>query len=161
MTAHSTDLKQRPRSTDTTTKPSSTAAMTKTSPTSPLMGQRKPWRPWQDWVNVALGLYLLLAPLWTAGAPTGWFVTIGILSIAVAVWAAGTGSSSAAEWSQIIVGVVLFLAPWFGNFVAASAAAAVSPAAWTAWIIGAALAVLAATAMYQNRSGKEHITAPA
>ena len=110
------------------------------------MSAVRPWTPWQDWVNVALGAYLALAPLWTAGAPIGWFVTLGILAIAVGLWAAGTASSKPAEWVQIILGAVVFLSPWLGGFAAAAAAA------WTAWIIGIALIVFAAVAMSQNNT---------
>lgn len=107
-------------------------------------GAVRPWTPWQDWVNVALGAYLALAPIWTAGAPAGWFVTLGILAIAAGLWAAGTVSSKAAEWTQIVIGVVVFLAPWLGGFAAAAGAA------WTAWIIGVALVIFAAAGMTMN-----------
>lgn len=117
----------------------------RTTQPTPLYGERKPWRTWQDWVNIALGVYLVFAPIWTATAPTGWFITVGLLAIAAGLWATGTGSSSAAEWSQILIGIVLFLSPWFGGFAAATAGAL------TAWVIGAALAVLAGVAMHQNR----------
>ncbi|GAA4473807.1 hypothetical protein GCM10023190_06690 [Enteractinococcus fodinae] len=106
----------------------------------------RPWTPWQDWVNVVLGAYLAFAPLWTVGAPAGWFVTLGILAIGVGLWAAGTASSKPAEWVQIILGAVVFLSPWLGGFAAAAAAA------WTAWIIGIALIVFAAVAMSQNNT---------
>lgn len=110
------------------------------------MSTVRPWTPWQDWVNVVLGAYLALAPLWTAGAPAGWFVTLGILAIVVGLWAAGTASAKSAEWVQIILGAVVFLSPWLGGFAAAAAAA------WTAWIIGIALIVFAAVAMSQNNT---------
>lgn len=91
-----------------------------------------------------LGAYLVFAPLWTAGAPAGWFVTLGLVAIAVGLWAAGTASSKAAEWTQIVVGAVVFFAPWLGGFAAAAGAA------WTAWIVGVALIVFAAMGMTMN-----------
>lgn len=105
----------------------------------------EPWTPWQDWVNVVLGAYLALSSLWTAGAPTGWFVTMGILAAAAGVWAAGTASSTPAESVQIILGAALVLSPWVAGFVAAAAAA------WTAWIVGAGLIIFAAVALSMNR----------
>lgn len=91
-----------------------------------------------------LGAYLVFAPLWTAGAPAGWFVTLGLVAIAVGLWAAGTASSKAAEWTQIVVGAVVFFAPWLGGFAAAAGAA------WTAWIAGVVLIVFAAMGMTMN-----------
>ena len=167
MTTHSPERNKKTHPMDATaTAPSSeainnstasTSAVTERPKPSPLRGGKKPWTPWQDWVNVALGLYLLLAPWWTAGAPVGWFVTFGILATAVGLWAAGTGSSSAAEWGQIIIGVVLLLSPFFGNFAAVSTTAVASAGAWTAWIIGGAIVALAATAMYHNRPRGESV----
>ena len=103
------------------------------------------WRTWPDWVNVVIGAYVILAPIWTVGASTGWYVVLGILAVLAGIWALATASSSAPEWSQIVVGVVLFLSPWIGGFAGAAAAA------WTAWIAGVALVVLAATAMGMGR----------
>lgn len=105
----------------------------------------RPHRAWQDGLNLALGAYLALATIWTAGAPAGWFVTLGILIAAVAAWALGTASSAASEGVQIVLGAVTFLSPWLGGFAAATAAA------WTAWIVGVAVIVLAATAMTTAR----------
>ncbi len=102
---------------------------------------RQPWRSGLDWSALVLGAYLALAPLWTGDAPAGWFVTLGVLIAAVALWALGTVSSPASEWTQIVLGAVTFLAPWIGGF------AGVAAAAWTAWVIGVAVVVLAAVAM--------------
>mgnify|MGYP001947032097 CR=1 FL=1 len=135
------------------TRTESPGAMRADSPTTG--GTMRPWTPWQDWVNVALGAYLALAPLWTAGAPAGWFVPMGILAIAAGLWAAGTVSTRAAEWTQIVIGVVVFLAPWLGGFAAAAGAA------WTAWIIGIALVVFAAAGMMMNNPEGRTTDAPA
>ncbi len=112
------------------------------------VGNIRPWSAWQDWGNIGLGAYLALAPLWTAGAPIGWFVTLGVLAIAVGIWAASTASSTVAEWTQMVLGGVLILSPLFGNYGAAVTAT------WTAWVVGALLIAMAATAMHQNRSGR-------
>lgn len=118
-------------STSTAVRPDTTAA--------------RPQRAWQDGLNLALGVYLALAPLWTAGAPAAWFVTLGILIAAAAAWALGTASSTASEGVQIALGAVTFLSPWLGGFATATAAA------WTAWIVGVAVIVLAATALATAR----------
>lgn len=104
------------------------------------------WKTWPDWLNVVLGVYLALAPLWTVAAPAGWFVTLGILITVVGLWALGTASSSGSEWTQIVLGAVTFLAPWLGGF------AAVTGAAWTAWIVGVLVIIFAVVGMSQNKS---------
>lgn len=110
----------------------------------------RPWVAWQDWLNVLLAAYLFVSPLIIAGLPNGrttnaWFMTLGVLIFAVAVWALKTSSSTASESIQIFLGVVLFLSPWLGGF------AAVTLDAWTAWIIGIAVIVLAVAGMTMRR----------
>lgn len=112
---------------------------------SPLRGGRKPWTAWQDWVNTGLGIFLVSTPLWMTAAPAGWLVTLGTLAIAAGLWAAASGSSSAAEWTAMLVGVVLFMSPIFGGFAGPTVAAS------TAWFTGATIAVIAILAMLQNR----------
>lgn len=101
----------------------------------------RPWRSSLDWTNLVLGAYLALAPIWTDGAPAGWFVTLGLLTVGTALWRPGSLASAGSEWTQIVLGAVTFLAPWMGGF------AGVAGAGWTAWLIGVAVVVLAAAAM--------------
>lgn len=158
MSTNSTDTLDRPRS--TTESPTYTINQTRPRPhpneiprLSPLRGGRKPWTAWQDWTTIGLGIFLASTPLWMPGAPAGWFVTLGIMAIAAGLWAAASGSSSAAEWTVMVVGIVLFLSPVYGGFIGPSIAAgtASSLAAGTAWFTGAAIIVLAILAMVQNR----------
>lgn len=107
------------------------------------------WRTWPDWVNLAIAVYVLLAPLWTQGATWGWFATMGVLIGAGAIWALATASSQASEWTTLILGAVLFLAPWIGGFASAAAAA------WTAWIAGVAVIIFAVIGMQKNRNAVE------
>lgn len=104
-----------------------------------------PWTSWRDCLNAIMGVYLALAPLWTDGAPAEWFIPLGILIAAAGIWALATVSSTTSERVQIILGTVTFLSPWLGRF------AAPSGGAWTAWIIGGMVAVLAARAMRNRR----------
>ncbi|MGA4670344.1 SPW repeat domain-containing protein [Propionibacteriaceae bacterium Y1923] len=103
------------------------------------------WKTWPDWVNLVLGGYVALAPLWTTGASAGWFVTLGLLLDAGSLWALGSASSPASEWTMIVLAAVLFLAPWMGGFAAATGAA------WTAWIVGLAVIVFSAVGLSQRK----------
>lgn len=131
------------------TSPTTTNPNTTTAPATDT--SEMAWKTWPDWVNLVLAVYLALAPIWTVGATAGWFVTLGVIGAVVALWALATASSPASEWVQVVVGVVVFLAPWLGGFAAATAAA------WTAWIIGVALVVFALIAMAQRRTTETHM----
>jgi hypothetical protein len=148
VTTNSTDTLERPRRSEQTTPTSTSSPLRDPFVPEATIGKRRPWSAWQDWVNIGLGAYLALAPLWTTGAPIGWFATLGVLAIAVGIWAGSTSSSTVAEWTQMIVGAIIILSPLFGNYGAAISAT------WTAWTVGALLIALAATAMHQNRSGR-------
>jgi len=113
----------------------------------PASNQMLPWRSWQDWTTVVLGVYLALAPVWTEGAPPGWFVTLGVLMVVVGLWALGARSAPGPEWTQIVLGAGAFLSPWIGSFADSSGAG------WTAWVVGVAVVVLAGTAMNQAKAG--------
>lgn len=102
---------------------------------------RRPWTSWTDWGLVILGGYLALAPLWTAGAPLAWFIVLGAAIVIVGLWALTLVSYRVAEWLAIALGALTFLLPWMAGF------AANALAGWTAWILGAVVAVLGVLAL--------------
>ncbi len=112
------------------------------------IGKRRRWAAWQDWISVALGVYLVLAPLWTPSAPVGLFVTLGVLVIAASVWAGSTASSTLAEFVKVVLGAVVFLSALFNAQVEERTAM------MTSWVVGAALIALALVASHRNRSGR-------
>ena len=97
---------------------------------------RRPWTSWTDWGIVILGVYLALAPLWTAGASLVWFIVMGVGIVIVGLWALTLTSYRAAEWIAVALGALTFVTPWIAGF------AGNAFPAWTAWILGAAVAVL-------------------
>jgi len=100
------------------------------------------WKRWQDWTNLIAGAWLFIAPwaLSTAGDPnSSWNAwIIGALIVCTGLWALAAPESQAAEWSTLLLGGWTFLAPWVLGF------AAVTAAAWNAWIVGAVIFILAA-----------------
>ena len=112
------------------------------------MGNRRRWAAWQDWVSVGLGVYFALAPLWTPSAPVGLFVTLGLLVIAVSVWAGSTASSTLAEFMKMVLGVVIILSAFF------NAHTEERTAIMTSWMVGAALILLSLIASHRNRTGR-------
>lgn len=96
----------------------------------------RPFRQWQDWVNLLLGIYLAVASLWTPGAAQAWWIALGVIIAVLGLSALITASSKYAEYGLVAVGIVLMLSPWLGGY------AVWGPAVWTAWIIGALVAIL-------------------
>jgi len=122
--------------------------LAKTAPTTPSPTPEKAWRSTRDWVNAVFGLYLMLAPSWTAGAVVGWFIVMGALVVLIALWALATASSLEAEWTQVVAGALTILTPWFGRFDGAAQATA------TACFVGVAVFGTAALSIANSRGGK-------
>lgn len=112
------------------------------------VGKRRRWSSWQDWLSVLLGVYFVLAPLWTPTAPPVLFATLGALVIVASVWAGSTASSTLAEFVKIVLGAAVILSAMV------SAHTEERTAIMTSWMVGASLIALAAVAEYRNRAGR-------
>jgi len=118
----------------------------------------KAWTRWQDWVSLVLGVLLFISP-WVFSTSTNgssswnaWIV--GVIGVILALWAlAFLSTATIAEWISLILGVWLFISPWVLGF------AALSSAAWTAWIIGILFVVVNGWTLLQTRSRR--VGAPA
>lgn len=89
----------------------------------------------QDWVNMVLGLWVAVTPLFmTYAGGSGFTIFWGILIILIGLWALAKPESKAAQWCMLIAGVVLFIMPWLFGISGG--------AAWSAWIVGIIIVVL-------------------
>ncbi|TME41760.1 MAG: hypothetical protein E6I75_03145, partial [Chloroflexi bacterium] len=90
------------------------------------------WKRWQDWLTVVVGVLLFVAPfIFGAGAGTPAALTAyigGVLLVIAGVWSLSSPSNQAAEWAAVVVGVLVFIAPWVIGFTS------LTPIAWSAWI---------------------------
>lgn len=107
-------------------------------------------RHWQDPVNLILGILSLISP-WvlsysTAGRATDNAVLLGIL-IGIFAIAAMVNLRAWKEWVNVILGAWLFISPWALGFVGTSMAAA-----WSAWVLGAIVFILALWELGSDRS---------
>jgi phage shock protein PspC (stress-responsive transcriptional regulator) len=119
------------------------------------------WHRWQDWVNLVLGAWLFIAPWVLSASGTAaqrsssdwdaWIV--GVVIVVMALWALATPALSFPEWANVVAGVWLFLAPWILGF-----AGAVNSEAWTQWIVGVLVVILAAWAMPKTSQGYDSKT---
>lgn len=113
------------------------------------------WKRWQDWANVVLGVTLFISPFIfdgsTPAAPRTALV-IGILVVLVGFWLLANPHALGFEWVQVALGILLFLAPWVLGF------ASFTSTAWSAWIIGALVVVLAGWVLLSERgpTGQQH-----
>lgn len=117
----------------------------------------KPWKTFQDWSSLVLGVVLFLAP-WLFGtmanATSSWNAWIlGAIVAGIALLALARPMATTYEGVEAIAGIWLFLAPWILGF------AAVGAAAWTGWIIGVLLVALAIWKLTQARRASVHATA--
>lgn len=99
-----------------------------------------PWRRWQDWINLILGIWLFISP-WFWHAPMGpawnsW--VLGVIVVVMALWALATPEMSFPEWINVIAGIWLFIAPWVLGFYDFDRASA-----WNQWIVGVIVFLLA------------------
>lgn len=95
---------------------------------------------WKTGLNLVLAAWLFISP---------WIVVPSTLASSVNAWASGAVIFVAAmasmrssrpedvKWMNVLLGAWVFIAPWILGF------AAVGGAAWNAWIVGAAIALLA------------------
>lgn len=106
----------------------------------------------EDWANLVLGIWLLFAPSIFGLTHEAAWTTYGV-GTAVAIgclWELDVSESNVAEWFNFWIGGYYFVSPWIFGY------ADESSAAWNAWLVGAAVALLAALAL--PMSEKVHLT---
>lgn len=101
------------------------------------------WKIWQGWVSALASVLLFIAP-WVFSATgnqgaawTAW--AGGVLAFAAALWLLAQPRMQWLVVASFVIGVLVFIAPWVLGFTA------ITGMAWTAWVLGAVLAVVAAT----------------
>jgi len=102
----------------------------------------RPWARPHDWAEVVLGVLAALSPIVVAtDMATAW--TLVVLGALIAV----DGLASLAmpgmvygEGIQIVLGALLFIAPWVMSY------SAMTGAAWTSWVIGVLTVIVGAAA---------------
>lgn len=127
--------------------------MTASKNSNPQRRPVRPWAAWPNWINIGLGLYLALSPLWIAIDRQSWFTIMGVLIIVAGLWGARTGSSALSQWAQIVLGILTFVSPWMVFLPPWVPEAASTPVTnWTLWIIGVLVFVIAIIGMARGRA---------
>ncbi|MDQ1576308.1 MAG: hypothetical protein QOH55_1458 [Microbacteriaceae bacterium] len=91
------------------------------------------WTRWQDWVAVVAGLYAALSTIWTPqqGASMSFLLVLGALLVIAGVWSLAMPGLVAMEWIHVVLGALLIISPFVGNYASSAGVA------WTSWITGA------------------------
>ncbi len=105
---------------------------------------------WQEGVNILAGAWLFLSPwiLGFSGSPAWIAWVIGVLVVAVAVWAMFVDEARTAEWTGALLGAALFVSPWLWGYAGI--------ARTNAWIIGAVVIVASLWAVMNEASVQQH-----
>jgi uncharacterized membrane protein HdeD (DUF308 family) len=101
------------------------------------------WTRPYDWAEVVLGAVAVLSPLWldTGNAAKWSLIIMGALILLDGVASLARPNMVFGEGAQIILGILLFVAPWVTSYTA------LNGAAWSSWIIGALAIVAGASAL--------------
>lgn len=113
---------------------------------------------WQSWVNLVLGIILFIAPWYSltwSHTNSSWDAWVfGVLIVLVALWALSSRAPAAISWINIVFGAWVFISPWVLGF-----ASATSLIAWSAWIIGIIVLLLAIWAVARNQAPSTRVPA--
>ena len=103
------------------------------------------WKRWQDWALVIIGVLLFIAPFAfgaTAMTTAAWTAYIGgVLLVIFGLVSLANPMQHTSEWIEVVLGVLLFIAPWVLGFSGAT------DLAWSSWIAGVLAFLLAGSVL--------------
>jgi SPW repeat len=107
------------------------------------------WRRWQDWAIVIIGILLFIAPFVfgaTVGSTVAWTAYVGgVLLFIGGLWSLSSPPTRFTHWAEVVIGILLFIAPWVLAFTAFMAMA------WSAWIAGILAVIFAGWVLLSDR----------
>jgi hypothetical protein len=110
------------------------------------------WKRWQDWANVGLGAWLIIAPFilrTSSDQNSAWnAVVVGVLVAVIALWALAMPLVRWAEYANALLGAWLIASPFVLGF------AGLPTPAWNAWIVGICVLGLALWALPSTRRAR-------
>lgn len=106
---------------------------------------------WDNWVTLAAGLALALSWVWHSmlGLSGGMLLALGLAVIMASVISIPRPGALSGVAAIAGLGVLAFLLPWIMGFTYAPVAA------WSAWILGAAITALGVFGFMQARSTRQ------
>jgi uncharacterized membrane protein HdeD (DUF308 family) len=115
----------------------------------PCIAMSTAWKRWQDWGSVVIGVLFFITPF-VFGATTNSAAAYtayvgGVLLVIAGLWNLATPDNQAVEWAELVLGVLIFLAPWVLGF------AGLATIAWSAWVAGVLAVMLSGSVLYSAR----------
>jgi uncharacterized membrane protein HdeD (DUF308 family) len=114
----------------------------------------RPWTRLQDWVTLLAGVYTATSPIALStigmtgdGKIVAAMITLGALLAISSIVSLARPGVTATEWVTIVLGVLLFVAPWVVGY------AGLTGAAWTSWLVGALVVVVSLTVVRASNRG--------
>jgi uncharacterized membrane protein HdeD (DUF308 family) len=114
----------------------------------------RPWTRLQDWVTLLAGAYTVTSPIVLStvgmtgeGKVVVAMVTLGVLLALSSIVSLARPNVIATEWATILIGVLLFVAPWVVGY------SGLTGAAWTSWLVGAIVVVVGLTVVRASNRG--------
>jgi uncharacterized membrane protein HdeD (DUF308 family) len=114
----------------------------------------RPWTRLQDWVTLLAGAYTATSPIVLStvgmtgeGKVVVAMVTLGVLLAFSSIVSLARPNVIATEWATILIGVLLFVAPWVVGY------SGLTGAAWTSWLVGAIVVVVGLTVVRASNRG--------
>jgi hypothetical protein len=113
------------------------------------------WTRWQDWAQVVLGVVAALSTIWvdTSTKVLWTMIVLGALIAIDGLWSLAAPGVVASEGVEVVLGVLLFIAPWVMGYTA------LTGASWFSWVIGALAVIVGATALPAANSAHAWLTA--
>lgn len=113
------------------------------------------WTRWQDWAQVVLGLVAALSTIWldTSTKVLWTMIVLGALIAIDGLWSLAAPGVVASEGVEVVLGVLLFIAPWVLSYTA------LTGASWFSWVIGGLAVIVGATALPAANSAHAKLTA--
>ena len=115
----------------------------------------KSWTRWQDWTEVAIGALVALSTIVvsTSTAAMWTMIVLGALVVLDGLWSLASPSMVTGEWVQIVLGVLLFVAPFVMGYTAMTGASWVSWVGGVLTVLAGAVAVPVATSAHRGLAG--------
>jgi uncharacterized membrane protein HdeD (DUF308 family) len=110
------------------------------------------WKRWQDWLTVVIGVLLFITPFVfratgiTAAAWTAYIGGVLLVIAGLSNLSLSNGKNQLIEWAEVVIGVLLFIAPWALGF------ASVSNIAWSVWIAGVLAVLIGGSVLLRERN---------
>jgi hypothetical protein len=114
----------------------------------------RPWTRIQDWILLLAGAYTATSPIVLStigeageGKVVVAMITLGALLALSSIVSLARPDVLATQWASVLLGVLLFVAPWVVGY------SGLTGPAWTSWVVGAVVVVVGLTVVRASNRG--------